>query len=227
MQIGERLLKITSFVKQNAKVADIGTDHAKIPIYLTQKNIISYAIASDKNENPLQFAKENIRRFGVKKNIDIRLGDGLKSLKKGEVDTIIIAGMGGGLITKILSDAPNILKEISHLILQPMSEGNILRSWLMENKFLIEDEVLVKEDDKIYEIISAVHGNMKKLNDMELLFGNIILQNKNELLKERINSEIVKEKRKIIGMEKSEKAMNTKEYNFTKNKLKSLEELLW
>ena len=227
MQIGERLLKITSFVNQNAKVADIGTDHAKIPIYLTQKNIISYAIASDKNDNPLQFAKENIRRFGVEKNIDIRLGDGLKSLKKGEVDTIIIAGMGGGLITKILSDAPNILKEISHLILQPMSEGNILRSWLMDNKFLIEDEVLVKEDDKIYEIISAVHGNMKKLNDMELLFGNIILQNKNELLKERINSEIFKEKRKIIGMEKSQKAMNAKEYNFAKNKLKSLEELLW
>ena len=195
MQIGERLLKIVSFVKQNAKIADIGTDHAKIPIYLTQKNIISYAIASDKNENPLQFAKENIRRFG------------------------------GGLITKILSDAPNILKEISQLILQPMSEGNILRSWLMDNKFLIEDEVLVKEDGKIYEIISAVHGNMKKLNDMELLFGNIILQNKNELLKERINSEIFKEKRKIIGMEKSEKAMNTKEYNFTKNKLKALEEL--
>ncbi|MBO6305204.1 MAG: SAM-dependent methyltransferase [Selenomonadaceae bacterium] len=227
MQIGERLLKITSFVNQNAKVADIGTDHAKIPIYLTQKNIISYAIASDKNENPLQFAKENIRRFGVKKNIDIRLGDGLKSLKKGEVDTIIIAGMGGGLITKILSDAPNILKEISQLILQPMSEGNILRSWLMENKFLIEDEVLVKEDGKIYEIISAVHGNMKKLNDAELMFGNIILQNKNELLKERINSEIFKEKRKIIGMEKSQKAMNAKEYNFAKNKLKSLEELLW
>ncbi|MBP3722159.1 MAG: SAM-dependent methyltransferase [Selenomonadaceae bacterium] len=227
MQIGERLLKITSFVNQNAKVADIGTDHAKIPIYLTQKNIISYAIASDKNDNPLQFAKENIRRFGVEKNIDIRLGDGLKSLKKGEVDTIIIAGMGGGLITKILSDAPNILKEISQLILQPMSEGNILRSWLMENKFLIEDEVLVKEDGKIYEIISAVHGNMKKLNDAELMFGNIILQNKNELLKERINSEIFKEKRKIIGMEKSQKAMNAKEYNFAKNKLKSLEELLW
>lgn len=227
MQIGERLLKIASFVKQNARVADIGTDHAKLPIYLTQNNIISYAVASDKNEGPLRFAKENIRRFGMEKNIDVRLGDGLKSLKNHEVDTVIIAGMGGGLITKILSNSPNILQNVSQLILQPMSEGNVVRSWLIENSFLTADEILVKEDEKIYEIISAVCGNMKKLNDMELLFGNIILQNKNELLKERINSEIYKEKRKILGMEKSQKAMNAKEYNFAINKLKALEELLW
>lgn len=227
MEIGERLLKISSFVKQNSRIADIGTDHAKLPIYLLQNKIISYAVASDKNENPLYFAKENIGRFGLKKYIDVRLGDGLKSLKAGEVDTVIIAGMGGALITKILSESPKILSEISQIILQPMNEGSILRKWLQTNNFLIEDEVLAKEDGKIYEIISAVHGDMTELKDMELLFGNIILKDKTELLKERINLEIAKQKRKVSGMEKSQNASNTAEYVVAKNKLKALEELLW
>ena len=227
MVLGERLSAVASFVKNGAKVADIGTDHAKIPIYLAKNNKISFAVASDKNEGPLAFAKKNVSSFGLEKNIKIVRGDGLESLKIGEVDTIIIAGMGGRLITEILSNSPQILTKISHLILQPMNEGNILREWLQNNNWKIENEILVKEDNKIYEIISVVQGKMQELNSVELLLGPIILNNKNEILKERLNNTIGKTKQKILGMEKSNNEINSQNYFYEKNKLKSLEELLW
>lgn len=227
MVLGERLSAVANYVKQDSKIADIGTDHAKLPIYLFKNKKISYAIASDKNEGPLVFAKKNIIRFGLENNIKILLSDGLKSLKTGEVDTVIIAGMGGKLITEILSNSPKILENIFQIILQPMNEGNVLRKWLQENNWKIEKEILVKEDNKIYEIISAVQGEMKELNFAELLFGPIILKSKNEILKERINNIIIKEKRKIFGMEKSKNLVKNMEYFLEKNKLKLLEELLW
>jgi len=227
MVLGERLSAVASFVKNGAKVADIGTDHAKIPIYLVKNNKISFAVASDKNEGPLAFAKKNISSFGLEKNIKIIRGDGLESLKIGEVDTIIIAGMGGRLITEILSNSPQILTKISHLILQPMNEGNILREWLQKNNWKIENEILLKEDNKIYEIISVVQGKMQELNSVELLLGPIILNNKNDILKERLNNIIGKTKRKILGMEKSNNKINSQNYFYEKNKLKLLEELLW
>ena len=227
MVLGERLSAVASFVKNGAKVADIGTDHAKIPIYLVKNNKISFAVASDKNEGPLTFAKKNISRFGLEKNIKIVLGNGLESLKVGEVDTIIIAGMGDKLITEILSNSPQILTKISHLILQPMNEGNILREWLQKNNWKIENEILAKEDNKIYEIISVVQGKMKELNSVELLLGPIILNNKNDILKERLNNIIGKTKRKILGMEKSNNKINSQNYFYEQNKLKLLEELLW
>ena len=227
MVLGERLSAVASFVKKGAKVADIGTDHAKIPIYLVKNNKISFAVASDKNEGPLAFAKKNVSSFGLEKNIKIVRGDGLESLKIGEVDTIIIAGMGGRLITEILSNSPQILTKITHLILQPMNEGNILREWLQKNNWKIENEILVKEDNKIYEIISVVQGKMQELNFVELLLGPIILNNKNDILKERLNNIIGKTKRKILGMEKSNNKINSQNYFYEKNKLKLLEELLW
>lgn len=227
MLLGKRLLAVASFVKEGDRVMDVGTDHAKVPIYLFEKNKIPYAIASDKNKGPLEFAKKNITAAGFEKNIEVRLSDGLKGLKTGEVDTVIIAGMGGALITKILSNSPEILSEISRIILQPMNEGQVLRKWLRENNFKTEDEILVKEDDKIYEIISVCRGKTGELSMMELLLGPLILKNKNEILRERINNIIIKTKQKISGMEKSKNAVKSEEYIIEKNKLKSLEELLW
>jgi len=227
MILSERLSAVASYVKNKAKIADIGTDHAKIPIYLVKNNRISFAVASDKNEGPLMFAKKNIHDFGFDNNIKTVLGDGLNSLKIGEVDTIIIAGMGGKLIVEILSNSPKVLKKISQIILQPMNEGNIVRKWLQTNNWKIENEKLVKENGKIYEIISGVQGVMQELNYLELLMGPVILNNKNEILKEKINNVICKTKKKILGMEKSKNLINKEEYFYEKNKLKLLEELLW
>lgn len=227
MDLGERLSAISEFVKQDAKIADIGADHGKLPIYLMQEKKISYAVAVDKNEGPLFSAKENIVRAGLSERIELRLGDGLKSLAPNEVDTIIIAGMGGALITQILTEAPQILETTQNIVLQPMNEGKTVRRWLQKNNWRTENEVLVKEDNRIYEIISAVHGKTDELTDMELLFGAKILRDKTELLKERVKEFIHKEKQKISGMEKSENAKNSEEYFMAKNTLEKLEELLW
>lgn len=227
MVLGERLSSVANFVKTGSKVADIGTDHAKLPIYLLLNKKISFAIASDKNEGPLTFARENILKYNLENKIEVRLTDGLKSFKPGEIDTAIIAGMGGALITEILSNSSKVLETISMLILQPMNEGNVLRNWLQKNSWLIENEVLTKEDGRIYEIICAKPGIESELSPNELLFGPIILKNKNELLKEKINSIIFKHKQKILGMEKSKTAVQSEKYLYEKSKLKSLEDLLW
>ncbi|MBR3621722.1 MAG: SAM-dependent methyltransferase [Selenomonadaceae bacterium] len=227
MQLDERLSAVAKFVRQGAKLIDIGTDHAKLPIYLTETGKISFAIASDKNEGPLFFARENINRAGLGDKISVRLGDGLLSVQAGEVDTIVVAGMGGALIKEILSLSPLVLKSVESLILQPMNEGNALRKWLYENDFYIEDETLAKEDGRIYEIISAKHGQRDMPSKFELLFGPVIFKSKTEMLKERILEFAEKERKKLRGMEKSEKVKTTVEYTLTQNKLKGLEELLW
>ena len=138
-----------------------------------------------------------------------------------------VAGMGGALIKEILASSPLVLESVESLILQPMNEGAALRRWLYENDFYIENEILVKEDGRIYEIILVKRGTRKMPKEIELLLGPVILKHKTELLKERITELKNKEEKKLLGMERSEKAKNSEEYALTENKLKGLEELEW
>ena len=150
--IDNRIGAILNFVRRGSRVADIGADHGYLAIELLRSGRASFVIATDKNSGPLDAAKKNIAAAGLK--IDTRLGDGLKILREGEVDTICIAGMGGSLIGEIL-DSPTT-NSVEQLILQPMNAVEKVYAWLENNGWLIGDVDLAEVGGIIYEIISAV-----------------------------------------------------------------------
>ena len=155
-----RLKTIESLVPIGARVADIGTDHGHLPISLIKGKIATKVIACDINEKPLANAKENIMKTKTE-NIELRLGDGLAPIKHGEVDCVIIAGMGGEVIAGILDACPFIKDESYTLLLQPMTSANILRKHLCENGFSFISETAVTEGKRIYTVIKAVYCGEK------------------------------------------------------------------
>ncbi len=167
MQLKGRLALISQKVPKCNIVCDVGTDHAYVPIYLLKRGICEKAIVTDINKGPIHIAQRNIKEHQLDEFIETRIGDGLEPLKDSEVDGIIIAGMGGKLIERILSNGISKAKRAEFLILQPMNSEEIVTSWLYKNKFEIVDEELVKEDSKIYNIKTAKWtGKPNKFNEV-------------------------------------------------------------
>ena len=192
MELSNRLKAISEFVDSNSIIADIGTDHGYIPIYLAKMGKIKYAIACDINKGPLEKANKNIKQYKLENKIETRLSDGLEKLQEHEVDTIIIAGMGGMLISKILSDKVNVIKSTKKLILSPHSDVKQVRLKLHELSFKIINETMIKEDGKYYNIIIAMNGEEKKYNEIEYKFGKILIQQNLPLLKEYLQNKEMK-----------------------------------
>lgn len=155
MKIPERIIRIAGFIPKGTIVADIGTDHALLPVYLIQNGICPKVIASDLYPGPLETAKANVLLFGLNAFIEIRQGDGLQPLEPGEADVIVVAGMGGVKIKDILAASPDVLKSARRLVLQPQSAAGSLRRWLLENNWSLMDEDLVLENGLFYVIIVA------------------------------------------------------------------------
>lgn len=130
VKISERLTMAASLVSDGGVLADVGTDHGYVPIYLLQQKRIPRAIAMDINRGPLERAKEHSRLYGLEEYIDLRLSDGVNALKPGEADSILIAGMGGGLVMHILEDGKEVCHRAKELILQPQSELERVREFL-------------------------------------------------------------------------------------------------
>ncbi len=209
-----RLLAVANFVKKGSKVADVGTDHAYIPIWLTVHGVSDFAVAMDINKGPLLRAKENITKFNLEDKIKTKLSDGLESLEKGEADTVIIAGMGGILINRILDNAKELYPDIKHYVLQPMTAIEETRKFLSENGFLIENECLAKEDDKIYTVLSVIRGEMKIEDEIDLYIGKPLIEIKDPLLKDLLSGRIYELNKAISLMEKTdnEDALNKRNY---------------
>ena len=150
-----RLYTVSTLVPRGARVADIGTDHGHLPIYLIREGISPFCLACDIKEKPLSSAKENIEKTSTP-NIETRLGAGLNPVSPDEVDCITIAGMGGEVIASILEDAPWVRAEKYTLILQPMTSADALRRYLAEKGFSIEIETACEENRKVYTVIKAV-----------------------------------------------------------------------
>lgn len=192
MKLTDRLLKIASLVTKGKKVADIGTDHGYIPVYLLNKGDIDYAILADVNKGPLENAKKEVRHNGLMDKVDLRLGSGIEVLEKNEVDEIIIAGMGGILISELLEAKKEVAHSLDKLILQPMQAQNELRKYLLNNGYEILDEVLVKEDFRLYEIIIAKYTSNNTQVEDEIFYeiGKKLIENKDPLLNEFIDKKI-------------------------------------
>lgn len=156
--LGARLSACAGFVRPGMIAADIGTDHAKLPIWLVSEGVVPKAIASDINQGPIESARRNIARYGLGDKIDTYIGSGLDTVAPGMAQDIIIAGMGGELIASILSGAEWVKSSEYRLILQPMSHPERLREWLFENAFAIADEQAVVDANKIYTVICAEYS---------------------------------------------------------------------
>ncbi len=143
--IDQRLLCVASMVRNGALLADIGTDHAYLPVYLMQQGRIARAIAADIGEGPAASARAHIQEAGFEKCIEVRVCDGLSGVAPQEVTDIVIAGMGGETIIHILSEAPWVKTGEIRLVLQPMTKTVELRTWLLQNGFTIEEEHLIND----------------------------------------------------------------------------------
>jgi tRNA (adenine22-N1)-methyltransferase len=209
IKLSDRLQKIAEFIEPGETVADIGTDHGFLPIALWENGKSPHVILSDINEGPLEKARANINKYYPDKEFDIRIGSGIQTLKPGEADSVVIAGMGGLLITEILGDDLQKTRSFKKFLLQPRNAQSRLRAWLLENGFAIADEALVRERKYLCEIIIAVPYDKncnagaeaakalknKAPEAMDLEVSPILIAKKDPLLVEFIENKIRIEKK--------------------------------
>ena len=163
LPISKRLLCCALMVTPGSRVADIGTDHGYLGIYLLQTGAARHVIACDLRKDPLENARRNAKLFGVDGEMEFRLSDGLEKILPDEVDTVVMAGMGGDLIQKILSQCPWRKREGLQFILQPQSAGNVLRRWLCEDGFEIRREEPVQDGHFLYTVMELRQGEPSPL----------------------------------------------------------------
>lgn len=156
--LSERLRTLARMVTAGNTVCDVGCDHGFVPVYLVQQNISPRVLAMDLREGPLRAAREHVAAYGLENRIEIRLSDGLHNYKSGEADTLICAGMGGGLMMRILAQDREKTASFRELVLQPQSEIERFRRYLRESGYSIQDEEILEEDGKFYQVIRAVCG---------------------------------------------------------------------
>lgn len=189
MQLSKRLQAVAELVTPGSRVADVGCDHAYTSIYLIEQNIASAVIAMDVNQGPIERAAENIKKYGMEGRIGVRKSNGLQKLQPKEADTVLIAGMGGGLTAQILSDRTDVVCALKELILQPQSETSLVRKVVNEYGFLITRENMLIEDGKYYVMMKAEQED--RVSDQQLYrlgkeehyhFGRLLLEEKSLVL---------------------------------------------
>ena len=189
MQLAKRLQAVADLVTPGKRLADIGTDHGYVPIWLYEQGRIPSALAMDLREGPLQRAKEHIRMHGLDEKIKTRLSDGLEKLLPGEADSIVIAGMGGMLVVKILTQGQAVLDSVQELILQPQSDLDAVREYLHRTGFVIVQEEMVFEEGKYYPMMKAVHGENTDDRKIWFLYGRLLLENRHPVLESYLQKE--------------------------------------
>ena len=208
MELSKRLKAVAELVTPGMRLADVGTDHGYIPIYLTEAGVIPSAIAMDINKGPLERAKEHIREHGLEGKIQTRLSDGLKNLQMNEADCMIAAGMGGGLVIRILSEERDTAGSLKELVLQPQSEIDSVRKYLTEEGYRIVAEDMVYEDGKYYPMMKAVPcmagAGEIPYSEEELEFGRVLLQQAHPVLGQFLEREMEIQNRILSALESQE-----------------------
>ena len=190
IKISKRLETISGLVPINSNVIDIGCDHGLLSIYLFENNISNNIIASDINENALNNARDNIKKYSV--NIETRLGNGLDVINENDnIDTIIVSGMGAHTIIGMFKNNISKLSKIKTIIIQSNTKLLFLRKEMIKLNYMITDEEIVKDNGKIYTIIKYEKG-YKKYSKKELYFGPILLKKSSDLFKEKKKSDLEK-----------------------------------
>ncbi len=207
LQLSKRLSAVAQLVTITGILADVGTDHGYIPVYLAGKERIEKAIAMDVNRGPLERAQEHIRQYGLENCIETRLSDGLQALNPEEADGIVIAGMGGNLMKRILVQGEQVAHTAKELILQPQSEIMEFRKFLWESGYSITAEDMVLEDGKYYPMMRVVYGNSKtEMPDvLALKYGEKLLEQKHPVLTQYLLWQKIQKEQILANLRKNAK----------------------
>lgn len=191
IRLSRRMKAVASMVTAGYTLCDVGTDHGYVPIALVQGNIIPKAIAVDINKGPLERANEHIRANGLTEQITTRLSNGLEAIHDGEVDSIVIAGMGGELVIHILTAGETVCRSAKELILQPQSEVSKVREYVRNTGYKIVDEDMILEDGKYYPMFRCVpcadNSAWDNMDETTVtvcdLYGPVLIKNGNPVLR--------------------------------------------
>ncbi|WP_251717379.1 tRNA (adenine(22)-N(1))-methyltransferase [Lactobacillus agrestimuris] len=222
-----RLNTLAEMVDPNSRLADIGTDHAYLPILLVKNNKIKFAIASDVAAGPLDNAKTDIVEAGLTGNIETRLGSGLETItQEDNIDTVVIAGMGGKLMSDILEAGWQNGFRFETLVLEPNIGEAGVRNWLMEHNYQVIEEHLIEEAGHTYELIKARFVNKKVImSEEELFFGPYILKEKNSVFFKKWQGQLAYRKKLLENLNKA-KDKDTARINKIEKENKMIEENL-
>lgn len=224
-----RLQKAAEYVPQDARLADIGSDHAYLPVALMLQDKISYGIAGEVVVGPYKSAQKQVAKNGLEEKIDVRLADGLEAVElSDEISAITICGMGGVLIRDILQrgKAKNRLSGQERLILQPNVGERQLRLWLIQEGYTIIAESIVEENHKIYELIVAEKlETQPEYTAEEIFFGPFLLQEKNPIFIEKWTHKSAKSKRILASLRQSDQDVAAK-INEVQQEIEWIEEVL-
>ncbi len=209
MKLSNRMEAVAAMVSPARVVADIGTDHGYVPVALVERGVALRAIAADVRPGPLSHAQQTIAREGLGDRISTRLSDGLAAFEPGEADAIVIAGMGGALMIRILTEGHAAAHSAKELILQPQSEIAEVRRFLLGEGYVISDEEMLCEDGKFYtvmkvsgmvEYFSAEENTPHRIDSLEssstetysepeYVYGRILLQKSHPVLLQYLKKE--------------------------------------
>ncbi|WP_433946105.1 tRNA (adenine(22)-N(1))-methyltransferase [Paenibacillus sp. SN-8-1] len=186
MKLSARLQQICDQLLPGCRFADIGSDHALLPVAAIHSRQAASAVAGEVNEGPYEAAKRQVAQSGLNSRISVRRGNGLEVIDSGEVEVITIAGMGGALIVSILSQGISKLNGVKRLILQPNVGEDLVRRWLLDEGWYLSAEHILEEDGKIYEILTADRLDEAATLNRELYQDRIIPGCSQVLNKERL-----------------------------------------
>lgn len=195
MELSKRLASIAAMVDEKSRLADIGTDHGYLPIWLVEEGIVPSAIAMDINEGPLFRAKTHVKEHGLEEKIVLRRSDGLEALLPGEADTAVIAGMGGLLTIRILENGRRTALSLKSLVLSPQSELREVRRYLLKNGFFIDAEDMILDEGKYYTVMKVLPGAEAVCREeepwtyIEEKYGRYLLRSGNPVVCAYLNKE--------------------------------------
>lgn len=226
MILSPRLQAIANLITPCQCMADIGTDHAYLPVWLCLNHVCKTAIAADINQGPLDRAAATVGRFGLTDKISLRLGSGADPLTPGEADAIVIAGMGGLLIGELLMANPEVFKEAKQILLQPMSSIPELRETLYKTGYTICQEILVPKEEKLYHLLSVEQKReTEPRTATDFILGKELCAQKPPHFPEYLNREKARLTKKMAGL-KQGNITDGAVFDETEGLLKEIEKMM-
>lgn len=202
-KLSPRLTVVAGFVPRGVVVADVGTDHAYLPAYLVENGICPAVVATDVHQKPYQSALNTVEQAELGNKIAVRLGDGLKCLQPGDVQVVVMAGMGGGTMCRLLEASPGVVAGLSRLVLQPMDDAPQLRKWLVSHGWQLVAERLVDDNGHLYLVLVAEPGRSEVLDELALMVGPRLLECHDQLLGLYVQGLIEQHRRMLAGLSRS------------------------
>jgi tRNA (adenine22-N1)-methyltransferase len=233
MKLSKRLATVAGYIPKEAVFADIGSDHAYLPCYSILQGIAKAAIAGEITDGPFISAQKQVKKCELSDVISVRQGDGLSVIEEGDsIDCITIAGMGGGLIKRILEEGSTKLSGVQRLVLQPNIHAIYIRQWMIENGWQLIDEDIIEEDDKIYEILVAEKGNpmlpyQTYSLEANLLLGPFLAKKKSDVFQNKWTQECNHWRTIVKQLEQAGHTYeNNEKYRELSNQIRLVEEVL-